>query len=520
MSIARSKVRTPGLLPTCALLLLALCTEALAAQTVSTSPRDPDRVLRGTVRSNQNHTYLQVPFEVPANTSRLTLTFEYTGKEQHTALDLGLLDPGGLRCWSGGNKTTLTIADAEATPSCLPGKLPSGTWKLLIGIPNIRVGVTSSYTANLFFNHNGLVQDEPGILQQAIRSGPAWYRGDLHMHTAHSDGSCASQSGKMVPCPVFLTVDAAARRGLDFIAITDHNTTSHYDSMRELTPYYDNLLLIPGREITTFEGHANVFGTKQFLDFRLGSAGVPTIDTLLHRANALGALVSLNHPGAPTGERCMGCGWTPSPAADMDLVQAIEAVNSGAEEGPYSGTPFWEKQLNEGYRITAVGGSDNHNAKKPLDQVGSIGSPTTVVYAEELSTPAILGAIRAGHVFVDLTGSRDKLFELHATAGSRTVSMGDSLDLPTGSSLRLDARVVKAASGTLVWIEDGKPINGQGSAIADEDQILSIEWKSDGQRHWLRTDVRGPDGHLWLLGNPIYVNWPRSQSPTHPGEPR
>ena len=49
---------------------------------------------------------------------------DYTGKDQHTALDLGLLDPAGLRCWSGGNKSTLTVGLMDATPSCLPGAIP------------------------------------------------------------------------------------------------------------------------------------------------------------------------------------------------------------------------------------------------------------------------------------------------------------------------------------------------------------------------------------------------------------
>ena len=177
------------------------------------------------------------------------------------------------------------------------------------------------------------------------------------MHTAHSDGQCASQSGQKVPCPVFLTVEAAVRRGLDFIAITDHNATSQYDAMRELQPYFDKVLLIPGREITTFDGHMNIFGTTSYLDFRVGSQGVPDTSTLLRNAGKLGALVSINHPEAPTGELCMGCGWTPKHPVDMKLITAVEAVNGGSElEGTY-GISFWDKQLNGGHRLTGVGSS-------------------------------------------------------------------------------------------------------------------------------------------------------------------
>ncbi len=351
------------------------------------------------------------------------------------------------------------------------------------------------------------------VLRKPVRSGPAWFRGDLHMHTAHSDGSCKSLRGAKVPCPVFVIVDAAVRKGLDFIAITDHNTTSQNEAMRELQPYFDSLLMIPGREMTTFHGHANLFGTAEPLDFRVGSREVPDINTLLRRANQLGGLVSLNHPNSPTGEACMGCGWDPSPAADSSLVQAIEAVNSGSEEGPYAGLSFWERQLNRGLRLTGIGGSDNHTAQQPLDEVGAVGSPTTVVYATELSTPAILQAIRAGHVFVDLTASKDRVLEVHAQSGSATASMGDTLTAAQGVEVEFSVHTAGVDGAKLVFLEDGQPLaDAPDAAIHGLDQTVRIHWKSDGKQHWFRSDVHGPDDKLWLLGNPIYVNWSTSNN--------
>jgi hypothetical protein len=476
----------------------------------------PSLVLHGTVTGAQNNTYIEAPFQVPPGTERVTLTFAYTEREQRTTLDLGMIDPQGIRCWSGGNKSTLTVSATDATPSCLAGPVAPGTWKVLIGVPNIRPTVTATYTATLFFTRTGLVADQPLVLRKPIRTGAAWYRGDLHMHTAHSDGSCTSLSGAKVPCPVFVIVDAAARKGLDFIAITDHNTTSHNEPMRELQPYFDSLLMITGREITTFHGHANLLGTSDPLNFRLGSRDVPDINTLLRRADKLGGILSLNHPNAPTGEACMGCGWNPSPAADLNLVQAIEAVNSGAEEGPYSGISFWEKQLNQGFRLTGIGGSDNHTAQRPLDKIGSIGSPTTVIYATELSTPAILAGLRAGHVFVDLTSSKDRLLEVSARSGSATAIMGDTLTAPSGAEVELSIHTRGVDGAKLVFLEDGKPQAGPPDAtIHGADQTIRLPWNSDGKQHWLRLDVRGPDGKLWLLGNPIYINWsaPHTASP-------
>lgn len=489
---------------------LLLCSFAAIAQKSAPSVQSTagGLVLQGTVRGSQNHSYLKVPFSVPSGTERVTITFEYTARDQHTTLDLGLLDPAGLRCWSGGNKSTLTVGLMDATPSCLPGAIPQGTWNVLIGVPNIRAGVKSQYTIHVYLSRTGAVAAQPEILREPLRSGPAWFRGDLHMHTAHSDGQCPSQSGKMVPCPVYFTVDAAARRGLDFIAITDHNATSHYNAMRELQPYFDKLLLIPGREITTFEGHINFLGSTDFVDFRLDGKTVPNVNTLLRAAARVGAITSINHPASPTGEVCMGCGWTPSTPVDMRLLTGVEALNAGDSLHGITELPFWNKQLNRGCRLTGIGGSDNHRPMEPLDRTGSIGSPTTVVYAENLSTPAILDGIRAGHVFIDVAGTNDRLIEVTAQTSNHSAHAGDLFSAASGVTVSLQAHVVAASGGTLHWIEDGQELTPSSSAaISTADATQSLSWTSDGLRHWFRAQITGPDGKLWLIGNPVYINW-------------
>jgi hypothetical protein len=479
---------------------------AIGSQQASASA--PDTVLEGVVTGAQNQTYIQVPFVVPSGTKRVTLTFAYTGKEQHTALDLGLLDPDQLRCWSGGNKSLLTVGINDATPSCLPGLIPPGKWNVLIGVPNIRPNVQSHFTVHLYFSSTGSVSSEPAELNVPLRAGPAWYRGDLHMHTAQSDGACPSQTGKMVPCPVYFTADAAARRGLDFIAITDHNATSQYNPMRELQPYFDKLLLIPGREITTFDGHINFLGTTDFVDFRLGSKDVPDMNTLLRSADSLGGITSINHPADPSGEMCMGCGWTPPTKVDTRLLTAVEAVNGGSEEYGIPNIPFWDKQLNDGCRLAGIGGSDNHRPMQPLDGIGSVGSPTTVVYAAELSTPAILAGIRAGHVFIDVAGTRDRSLEVTARAGDKAVHMGDMLAAHEGDTVNFEMHVIAAQGGKARWIEDGKEVASKTNAdVSSVDQSFSLAWVSDGHRHWFRAEVVDSKGKRLLLGNPVYVNW-------------
>jgi len=494
-----------GLLSICSV-LPAVPLRSIAAQTERDNSNSTKIVLQGDVHGSQNNSYVEVPFLLPGGLQRVTITFHYTERDKHTALDLGLMDTAGLRCWSGGNKMVLTVGLSDATPSCLPGPLPAGTWKILIGIPNIRPDVISHYTAEVYFTRSGLVSQEPEILRVPLRQGPAWYRGDLHTHTAHSDGQCASQSGEKVPCPVFLTVEAAARRGLDFVAISDHNTTSQYDAMRELQPYFDKVLLVPAREITTFYGHMNLLGTTSYLDFRVGTQGVPDTNTLLRDAQRLGALVSINHPDAPTGEHCMGCGWTPKSAVDMQLLTAVEVVNGGSELNGSYGISFWDKQLNEGHRLTGIGGSDNHNALSDPARPSAVGNPTTVIYATELSTPAILAGIRAGHVFVDTTASRDRVLTMTGHTDHANVQMGDSLEAATQMPVDFEVQETGADDGKISLIEDGQVLATPAVSTAAAGTLHS-RWISDGHRHWFRPQVNGPDGKLWMIGNPIYVNW-------------
>ncbi len=414
----------------------------------------PDLVLHRTVTFADRQAYIELPFEVPEGVARITIESSYTERDKHTTIDLGLFDGERFRGWSGGNKASFTLSETDATPSYLPGPIRPGRWKLILGVPNIREGVRSEFTANIYFAR---ATDAPSVSTFSaapLRTAPAWYRGDLHMHDAHSDGSCLSQLGQKVPCPLYKTVESAARRGLDFIAISDHNTISHFDAMRELQPYFDNLLLIPAREITTFQGHANVYGTTQFIDFRLTSSYVPDINQLLKRVQELHGIFSINHPGLPSGESCMGCGWT-VPNTDFSRVTAIEVVNGNLAEGPGSGISFWQEQMNKGFRLTGVGGSDNHDADLPPDARSAVGRPTTVIYAPALSERAILDAIRAGHVFVDVEGTKDRIVEFEAKTGLSSASMGDSIDAPAGQQVHFTVKMIALQGAYPEIIQDG-----------------------------------------------------------------
>jgi hypothetical protein len=489
---------TSRLLPAAAIVLLLLFkpTPAVRAQ----QEHAPDMTLHGSVTAADAQTYREVPFTVPPGITRITVDFSYTEHDKKTNIDLGVLDGERFRGWSGGNKNSFTISETDATPSYLPGTIRPGTWKLLLGIPNIEQGIKSDFEAKIYFSHVG---DQPAVStfsRTPLRKGPAWYRGDFHMHDAHSDGSCLSQAGVNVPCPLYKTVEAAAGRKLDFIAISDHNATSQYNDERELQPYFDQLLLIPAREITTFHGHANIFGITDFVDFRLGSANVPDVNTISKQVNAYHGFISINHPGAPTGASCMGCGWNAS-NTDYRGITAVEAINGGSMDGRGSGIPFWQDKLNAGYRMAGIGGSDNHEAVYPAMVRSAVGHPATVVYADELSERAILDGVRAGHVFVDLEGSSDRGIEFSAKTGTETATMGDNLKAPEGQTVHFTLKMLNL-QGSYPEIVHDEP-----KTLTFGEDMTSFDYRSDGKRHWFRVNVRATDGRMLILGNPIYVNF-------------
>jgi hypothetical protein len=313
-----------------------------------------------------------------------------------------------------------------------------------------------------------------------------------------------SQNGKSVPCPAFKIVSAAADRKLDFVAMTDHNTTSHYEDLREFQPYFDRLLIIPGREITTFEGHANVFGTTEFIDFRVGSPSVPTMNDLFSQIERLHALISISHPNDPTGEECMGCRWMAA-KADLSHIQAVEAVNDGNAEGPLAGIRFWETQLNRGLHLTGIGGSDTHNPDdKPRPNSG-VGYPTTAVQASELSERAILEGIRTGNVFIDVEGTRDRLLEMTATSAGTTVTMGGTLRAPPGAAIHFSVHAGRLSGARTEVIEGAHTVSPIKDPMIVEDAVRqSFDVMSDGRHHWIRVNIRDSENRLLMVGNPIY----------------
>ncbi|WP_147276251.1 CehA/McbA family metallohydrolase [Sphingomonas aracearum] len=478
-----------------------------------------DLVLSGTFTDADRGSYRELPFDVPADVTRMTIEMEGADPAKGIYLVLGLYDPQRERGWGGAIKPRITIAETFASTSYLPGPLPAGKWRLSVAVAFLRPGAVSPWKLRVHFDRGPAAQQ---LSATPLKAGAGWYRGDFHTHTGHSDAVCRSEpSRNPVPCPVYFTLQAARAHKLDFVSVTDHNVTSHIAELATIAPYFDGLLTIPGREMTTQYGHYNLIGVTDFVDFRVGPVGHKDINAMFDASKATGALVSINHPEIPTGENCLGCGWS-APGTDYKKVGAIEVANGGIaaehgdkfDDGEGSGTAWWEKLLDQGFHLTAIGGSDNHDAidgragSSPVGAQSAVGTPATVVHAAELSQAGILAGVRSGRVFIDLEGAHpERLLDLSASvAGGPAVAMGGTLHRRAGRPIRGTVQVKGAADHRVDLIVDGRHVAlPAGGQVVGSDAAVPFTIAAGDKAHWIRADIRTADGRRVLIGNPIYV---------------
>jgi len=216
------------------------------------------------------------------------------------------------------------------------------------------------------------------------------------------------------------------------------------------------LLITRGAEITTYAGHGNTLGLSSYVDHRIGHDG-RTIVGVLGDVAAQQAIFIINHPTLNLGDACIGCAWN-HPDTPWAQVSAMELITGNFDISQRAFTPaalaLWDQQLDAGNRIAAVGGSDDHKAG--IDEgtnPSEIGSPTTLVLADNLSEAAIIDAIRHGRTILQLRGPDDPLVDF-TIAGHE---IGDEI----GGMSTVDANLhITGGSGSFyeIW-RDGAKLN-------------------------------------------------------------
>ncbi|MFN8211182.1 MAG: PHP domain-containing protein [Bacteroidales bacterium] len=91
-----------------------------------------------------------------------------------------------------------------------------------------------------------------------LNSGASFYKADLHIHSFGEEGSFDVSDSTMTPENI---VDTAIAQGLSIIAITDHNEDRNSNRAVKYSQG-KNILVIPGIEVSTLQGHLLVYFEK------------------------------------------------------------------------------------------------------------------------------------------------------------------------------------------------------------------------------------------------------------------
>ena len=403
----------------------------------------------------------------------------------------------------------------DTTIGGVPGKIPMGIWSMnfyvfsehiyeflgnqtalfhfyitdrslpvteVIGGP-VWVGNTTAYDQ---FDYKRIYQPES-----------KWYKGDLHTHTRLSDGKELPENASK----------KANQMGLDYYIPTEHNVIH--------TGWSDtDVMILPGVEITTRLGHANLFGIDKRPD---------AMDALLiHKEEALlktdllavvkecrerNWLFSVNHPFLYVWKWLMD----ELPLEDINCLEIINDPTYAADpnaqadkanqKAVFLADALWE----DGYRICAVGGSDSHKEiddfYEGANEPSIPGDPATWLYMDGLSPDHLLEALRNCRCYVTRYCEVRSKF----AAYGKEVCFGSQLDEKVSrfsyelnfGGLTEEPVIFYIQDGEKHFCEDVRKLKDGSYDVSGEINIQDKEYT------WIRFGAQKRDGGFLFYGNPI-----------------
>jgi predicted metal-dependent phosphoesterase TrpH len=182
---------------------------------------------------------------------------------------------------------------------------------------------------------------------------------DLHVHTAGSPDAHT----RIRDLPGIIRA-----KGLDGVAVTEHN---NFDP-----PSFSDVLIIPGVEISSRDGHVLALGVREEIPPRL------TADETITRIHDQGGIAIIPHPYDLVSERVKIARLKVRP-------DAVETMNADALSFRLSN--WFATRDARKFGLPEVGGSDSHIPQ-------TIGDVYTVIDSDSRDVKGVVEAIKAGRV--------------------------------------------------------------------------------------------------------------------------
>jgi hypothetical protein len=340
------------------------------------------------------------------------------------------------------------------------------------------------------------------------REGPRVLWGDLHGHSALSDGTGTPEEY------LRYARDVGA---LDVVALTDHDhwgmvpldaSPEMEREIAEATARFHE----PGRFVTIdgYEWTSWIYGHRHVLYFdgagptlSSADAGTETPQQLWQALAGREALTFAHHSaGGP-----VAVDWSIPPDPRFEPVTEIVSVH-GSSEAPDTPAPIYDPvdgnwvrdALARGYRLGFVGSGDSHDGHPGLVHLAGPSGGVAAILAEERTREAVLAALRARHVYAT-NGPR---MLLRAALGANP--MGSVAAAPAGGALDAALFVHAVGTGPLARVElvrsgevvDALDVEGRLDVVLE----LPVEGLRAGEYVYVRV-VQEDGGAAW--SSPVFV---------------
>ncbi|WP_294153721.1 CehA/McbA family metallohydrolase [uncultured Clostridium sp.] len=443
------------------------------------------------------------------------------------------------------SKNNLIISEdsSKCSIGAYPGKIVTGVWKLIIislekkkenqkynvvieGLNEFINGDIDKLGEDVWVDYNtenkSLLSLSSYDWNKSFSKERRWYKGDFHTHTILSDGKMTNK----------LYIKAAKEMNLDFAVCTEHNIVPT-GWKRE-----NELLIIPGTEITLEDGHFNILGIRKFpLSLALkkiienkkykkykssNEIQENMVKELVSTYRDEKAVYSVNHMLLEFWK------WKLL-NVELDKFQTIEICNDPTY---YLGAESNDKVLkmldilwNDGYRIYGIGGSDAHilptETYDNSNERSIIGDPATFIYSNGLIADNIIHSLKKGHAYVSRGIILDIRIEVISSGKSETYLPGDEIKITHNAqiyySININLENINNEYGKInethfplkvCFIENGKRFE---KSLSSEGRIdFTAQWK-EHEYKYLSVEIREEDGRFRGYINSVYHSYKKHE---------